>query len=169
MMMAAVVVLLHTRCCDGWQPNTADVGGALKMMVISPSHQTRRLLSSQHSQQRGLPRGCGAGDEHTQDRAKDRALPPTHWPCWLACLLALHACIIHVSSRGPRCHRNILTWPPSDSRLSVCCSVACISTEIASQTPCHGRARPRRRQRVAGCCSLRGRSFKLGCSPGGCP
>jgi hypothetical protein len=40
--------------------------------------------------------GCGAGDEHTQDRANDRTLPTSDGhprPC-------VHVCIIHASSRA---------------------------------------------------------------------
>jgi hypothetical protein len=102
------------------------------VMVISPSHQTRRLLSSQHSQRSGTAKRlrsrrrahAGPGKRprcHTDRRASQ---------AWLACLHHSRLSrpvldVIAISSTGP----------PSDARLSVCCSVACISTEIASQTP----------------------------------
>jgi hypothetical protein len=94
---------------------------------------------------------------HSQDRAKDRALPAalTNTP-GPACML----CIIHASSRVVLDVIAISSsGPPSNTRPK-CAAVACVPTEIASRLPssCHAQ-RGRCKLRDDGC--LRGAALCL--------
>jgi hypothetical protein len=83
-------------------------------VVISRSHQAHRLLSSQHSQHSGTAKKMRSRRRtHTQDRAKDRALPTLTDTPGLACMV----CIIHASSRAVLDVIAISSiGPPSDTR-----------------------------------------------------
>jgi hypothetical protein len=118
-------------------------------MVISPSHRPAGCY--QVSSPSGVARQ-EAAEQATSARRTGQKTARCHTDKTgipgLACMLASS------TSRpaGPRCHRNILNWAPVRHLLEGC-AVACIPTEIASQTPLPC---PRGRSKLHDNSSLRG-------------
>jgi hypothetical protein len=149
-MVMSVVVLHPPRP----SPEHHGVGACWMVMVISPSHRPAgcyqvSIPAEWHAKRLRSRRRAHAGPGK---RPRAATLTRRASQAWLACL---HACMLASSTSrpaGPRCHRNILNWA-SVRHLLEGCAVACIPTEIASQTPSPC---PRGRSKLRDNSSLRG-------------
>lgn len=95
-------------------------------MVISRSHQARMAVITAFPHGGSAKSACGAGDS-SRRTGQQRALAvgflavDRHPRAPGYCLHRLRLCIIQrLLARGPRCHRNILTWTSVRRPLLVC-------------------------------------------------
>jgi hypothetical protein len=140
------------------------------VMVISPSHRPAgcyqvSIPAEWHAKRLRSRRRAHAGPGK---RPRAATLTRRASQAWLACL---HACIIHISSRwssmssqypqlGPR------QTPARGLRGRVHPNGNCITDAIAVPSR---QIQATRQQQFAGCCLLRGCSFKVTYSSGGSP